>query len=325
MSTASIPLPARLANAAVSYWRYVQDLIWPVGLSPSYPHAIDTPTWAAGLALAGLVAVGTIAWLLRDRRPWLFCGWCWYLGTLVPVIGIVQVGIQSHADRYTYLPLIGLSIVLAWGLEAWTREGSTVRTVGIEIVAVWGLALIVVTALQVARWKDSETLFRHALSVTPGNYQIHEALGIELARDGNVAEAMEHFRIVVEGLPERAESYYHLGLAHIQAGDPAAGLVELERALELNPEYGAALDNAGYAQGLLGRYDLAADTYRRLVELRPDSARAWSNLGIAEVQSGRIDEGRTSLQRALELARGANEADLAATTEAQLRELETPD
>jgi Flp pilus assembly protein TadD len=264
-----------------------------------------------------VIIVG-MAWTQRERWPWWTCGWYWYLGMLVPVIGIVQVGSQSRADRYTYLPMIGVTIVLAWGLEAWTRKGSLARTVCIELLAVWGLALIVVTTFQVARWKDSPTLFRYALSVTPDNYQIHEALGVELARAGDVREATKHFRRVVDGLPDHADGYYHLGLAHIQSGDPAAGLVELARALELDPEHTGALDNTAYAHGLLGRFDVAATTYRRLIELLPDSTLAWRNLGIAEVQGGRLDEGGAALRRALELARGAGEDGLATQIEAQL-------
>jgi tetratricopeptide (TPR) repeat protein len=318
MSTSAIPLTSRLGNAAVTYGHYLWDMLWPVGLSPSYPHTGSPPAWAVGLALLGMAVIAGVAWTRRASWPWWTSGWCWYLGMLVPVIGIVQVGIQSRADRYTYLPMIGVTIVLAWGLEAWTRKGSIVRTVCIELLAVWGLALIVVTTVQVARWKDSPTLFRYALSVTPDNYQIHEALGVELARAGDVPEAMQHFRRVVEGLPERAEGYYNLGLAHIQSGDPAAGLVELERALELDPEHTGALDNAAYAHGLLGRFDVAATAYHRLIELLPNSTLAWRNLGIAEVKSGRLDEGQAALQRALELARSAGEDELAAQIEAQL-------
>jgi len=293
-----------------------------VGLSPSYPHTGSPSAWAVGAATLGIAIVGWVAFVRRDRWPWWTSGWCWYLGTLVPVIGIVQVGIQSRADRYTYFPMIGVSIVLAWGVEAWTRKRSLVRTVCIELLVVWGLALLVVTTFQVARWKDSPTLFRYALSVTPDNYQIHEALGVELARAGDVPAAMKHFRRVVDGLPDRAEGYYHLGLAHIQSGDPATGLVELERALELNPEYTAALDNAAYAHGLLGRFDLAVATYHRLIELQPNSALAWRNLGIAEVKSGRLDEGRAATRHALELAYAAGEAALATQIEAQLGQIE---
>lgn len=322
MPTATIPLTSRLGNAAVTYGRYVWDMLWPVGLSPSYPHTGSPALWAVGAAVIGIAILGWVALAQRDRWPWWICGWCWYLGALVPVIGIVQVGIQSRADRYTYVPLIGVSIVLAWGLEAWTRNRSLLRTVCIELLAVWGLALIVVTTFQVARWKDSPTLFRYALSITPDNYQIHEALGVELARAGDVPAAMKHFRRVVDGLPDRADGYYHLGLAHIQSGNPSAGLVELERALELNPGFTGALDNAAYAHGLLGRYDVAATTYRRLIELRPNSALAWRNLGIAEVRSGRLAEGRAAMQRALELARAAGEDELAAQIKAQLDEIE---
>ncbi|MEE8412336.1 MAG: tetratricopeptide repeat protein [Acidobacteriota bacterium] len=322
MPSGTIPLASRLGNAAVTYGRYLWDLLWPVGLSPSYPHTGAPPAWTVGVALAGIAIVGWVAWKQRDRWSWWTVGWCWYLGTLVPVIGIVQVGIQSRADRYTYLPMIGVTIVLAWGLEAWTRNRSLVRTICIELLAVWGLALIVVTTLQVARWKDGPTLFRYALSITPDNYQIHEALGVELARAGDVPAAMKHFRRVVDGLPNRAASYYHLGLAYIQSGNPSAGLIELERALELDPEYTGALDNAAYAHGLLGRYDVAAATYGRLIELRPNSALAWRNLGVAEIRCGRLVEGRAATQRALELARAGGEEELAAQIEAQLGEIE---
>ena len=163
-------------------------------------------------------------------------------------------------------------------------------------------------------------LFGTLASASP--YLCRQSCCLELARAGDVPAAMKHFRRVVDGLPDRSEGYYHLGLAHIQSGDPATGLVELERALELNPEYTAALDNAAYAHGLLGRFDLAVATYHRLIELQPNSALAWRNLGIAEVKSGRLAEGRAATRHALELAHAAGEAVLATQIEAQLGQFE---
>lgn len=225
-----IPLPARLGNAAATYGGYLGDMIWPVGLRPSYPHEGRAATWAVGAGVLVIVIACVVAW---RRRDWWATGWLWYLGSLVPVIGIVQIGSQSHADRYTYVPMIGVSIVLAWGLGAWTHKGSFARNVCIQLVVVWGLALIAVTALQVSRWKDGPTLFGYVLRIDPDNYQIHEALAVELARAGDVAQAIDHFRRVVDGLPERAGSRYNLGLAYLQSGNSRAGAAELRRALEL--------------------------------------------------------------------------------------------
>ena len=228
-SSVTIPFVTRLGNAAATYAHYVWNTLAPVGLSPSYPHEGAAPMWIVGVGVLGVAVACGVAW---TRRGWWATGWLWFLGTLVPVIGIVQVGSQSRADRYTYVPMIGLAIALAWGLEAWTRKGSMARTIVIQLVVIWGVALTAITAVQVSRWKDGPTLFGYVLNLDPDNYQIHEALGVELARAGNVPAAIPHFRRVVEGLPERAGSRFNLGLAYLQSGQRAAGVAELDRALE---------------------------------------------------------------------------------------------
>jgi hypothetical protein len=231
-SSYTIPFATRVGNALATYARYVQDTIAPVGLSPSYPHQGAAPVWAIALGVLGIVFVLVLAWAWRERRPWWGVAWLWYLGTLLPVIGLVQVGSQSRADRYTYVPMIGLAIAFAWGIEAVTRKGSLARTIAVQLVVIWGLALVAITVVQVARWKDGPTLFGYVLSRDPDNYQIHEALAVELARCGNVPAAVPHFEHVVRGLPDRAASRFNLALAYLQTGDRAAGIAELNRALD---------------------------------------------------------------------------------------------
>jgi hypothetical protein len=229
-SNITIPFATRVGNAVATYARYVQDTLAPVGLSPSYPHQGAAPVWMIVLGALGIALVLGLAWTRRERWPWWGAGWLWYLGTLVPVIGLVQVGSQSRADRYTYVPMIGLAIAFAWGLEACTRKGSLARTIAIQLVVIWGVALVAITAVQVARWRDGPTLFGYVLGRDPDNYQIHEALAVELARSGNVAAAIPHLERVVRGLPDRAASRFNLALAYLQTGNRTAGVAELNRA-----------------------------------------------------------------------------------------------
>ena len=216
-----IPLSSRIANALVSYVAYIGDLFYPVGLAVLYPHPESgLPIWkvaASSLAVAGISAAALV-W--RRRFPYLFVGWFWYLGMLVPVIGLVQVGSQAMADRYTYLPQIGLCMAVTWGVAqlavSWRYR---FRVCG----AAAALAVLVLMGLawrQTSYWRDSETLWTHTLACTARNFLAHYNLGVALAERGQVDAAIAHYQKALEIKPDYAEARNNLDLALRMRGQP---------------------------------------------------------------------------------------------------------
>jgi tetratricopeptide (TPR) repeat protein len=201
-----------------------------------------------------LVLVAITAWAVRVRReaPWVAVGWCWYLGMLVPVIGVVQVGSQALADRYMYVPLVGILIAVVWEAERLgrrlSRAAASLPLVAAAVVAV----LSIVTARQVAIWRDSETLFRHTAAVTEENVIAHHLLSVELARQGRYVEALHHAREAVRFSPIDFHAQKNLGFVLFQLGLVDDGIAALRRAIELKPDFGEAHENLAIAYGRKG-------------------------------------------------------------------------
>jgi Flp pilus assembly protein TadD len=301
MTWMQVPFPVRAANALVSYAAYIGKTLWPSGLAVFYPYpgAIPATQWAgAALVLAatsGLVALG------RRRRPYLAVGWLWYLGTLVPVIGLIQVGKQSMADRYTYIPLIGLFLLAVWlaaDLAAGRRHGR-VALAGLSSVAL--LACMTATRAQVAHWRSSETLFEHALRVTRGNAIAHTNLGVVLLSAGRTDEAIRHFREALRIDPRDAQTQGNLGIALMRQGKTEDALRHCREALRLNPRSALSHLNLGAVLAQAGRGEEAVTHFRLAVHLAPRSTEARYNLGLALLEAGNIDEALVRLGEALEL------------------------
>jgi tetratricopeptide (TPR) repeat protein len=248
----ALPLHLRLENALVAYATYLGKTFWPTGLGVLYPLHGSLPAWkvaGAGLLLAAIT--GAVAALGR-RAPYLATGWLWYLGTLVPVIGIVQVGAQSGADRYTYIPLVGVFLMLAWGLTELlgARPHGRAALAAIAAAALAGCALL--TWRQAGTWRDSETLFEHTLAVTERNHIIENNLGGALMRQGRIDEALRHF----------------------------------ENSRRIRPDHAPALSNLGVALQRKGRWSEAIALYREALKAKPGHLEAWLNLGNALEQTG---------------------------------------
>jgi tetratricopeptide (TPR) repeat protein len=302
-----LPLVARVANALASIGAYVGDLLWPRHLAAFYPHpalldpgapAFDT---RAAIGLGVLVLLLALAWLAWRRSPWIAVGSLWFLGMLVPVIGLVQTGEQARADRYTYLPSIGLDIALAFGLDAVLRPRAARRlAVAAAGAALAGLALA--TRAQVETWRDGVTLFRHATEAVPRNHLAWTHLGVALAEAGQRKEARAAFQEALRIRPEHAEAESNLGQVALEEGDPARARRHLERALELEPGLAQAAANLGVALARLGRDEEALAAFRRTVELAPREASGWWNLGLELQHLGQRAEATAALRRAAELA-----------------------
>jgi len=243
-----IPAAIRLLNGIHSYVVYLSKTFWPQPLAFYYPHPLDSiPLWRHASSLLILCLITLLAVQLFRRAPFFIVGWLWFLGTLVPVIGFIQVGNHGMADRYTYIPHVGLFIVLAWGSDAIVRKRATLRPIH---VALWSLFLVALCTLswrQVGHWKDSTSLYRHAIEVTSANSVALNNLGNVLARQGMLAEAEQHYRTVLKIDYRNASAHNNLGIVLVKQGRTEEGIRHYETALHIKPGFHEALMNLNIA------------------------------------------------------------------------------
>ncbi len=275
-----LPLDARVGNALISYGRYLGKLFWPTDLAVCYPHPGHWPLGKVALGGGVLVGLSVLVWVQRRRHPYLLVGWLWFVGTLVPVIGLVQMGAQAMADRYTYLPSLGALILTVWGAHELTRNwryqvpGWSVAG-GAVVVLCLGL-----TRQQIGYWRDSEALFRHALKVTENNALAHNGLGVALDQEGRIAEAIRQLQEALRLNPDSAGFHYNLGVAFFQQGRTAEAIRQFQETLRLNADNAEAHNNLGTALGMQGQTDEAIRQFQEALRLKPDYAEARQNLGI---------------------------------------------
>lgn len=289
-SIANLPFPSRVANALVSYVVYLGKAAWPSSLAAIYPHPATIGAGIPAWEIAGsiLLLCGISAMALREgrRRPYLAMGWLWYLGTLVPVIGLAQAGAQSHADRYTYVPLIGIFIAVAWGvpdaLPARRFRRLALATCSVVTVA----ALSTAAWVQAGYWRNSTTLFSHAVAATDRNWFALNNLGIAFTDHGRYRQAIGYFREAIGIKPDFAEGWYNLGVSHDSLGQSREAIGYLGEALRIKPDYAEAWNSLGVACGRLGQYRQAIGYFRESVRIKPDNAEAWNNLGVAHDKLG---------------------------------------
>ncbi|HIJ66638.1 MAG TPA: tetratricopeptide repeat protein [Candidatus Hydrogenedentes bacterium] len=301
-SVESIGLPWRLANAIVAYVAYIGKTFWPTGLAVFYPHpGSGLPVWqivgAAGV-LVGVTAFVVFGW---RRRKYLVTGWLWYVGTLFPVIGIVQVGSQAMADRYTYLPQIGLLIMAVWAGTEWAGERPYRRAVAWCLAGVYVLGLSLLTWFQVGYWRNSEALFEHALAVTSDNAVAHNCLGIALCEAGRDEEGIGHYQEALRIRPGYSEALGNLGAAFLQEGRLGDAVPLLTRAVDMDSRFVKARHNLGVALLSLGRIEEAVGQLTMVVAAKPDDAEAHNNLGAALGQRGDTRGAIAAYERAVAL------------------------
>jgi tetratricopeptide (TPR) repeat protein len=294
------PLGLRMANAAVSYVRYIAKAAWPSGLAAFYPYRSWPP---AVVIVAGAILAAVSGAVIRGarREPHLAVGWFWFLGTLLPAIGLVQVGNQSMADRYTYLPLIGLAIMLCWSVPSRAMERRNLK----GIICVAAAAVLAVCAalsrIQVGYWRDSETLFRHALDVTRDNWLAHNNLGAVLKDQGRYPEAIEHYEDALRIKPEYAEAHNNLGFPLEEEGRTREAIEHYEEALRIKPEYAEAHYNLGNVLLKAGKYPEAIEQYEQALRIKPDFTEAHYNLGNVLLKAGKYPEAIEQYEQALRI------------------------
>jgi tetratricopeptide (TPR) repeat protein len=323
-TTTHFPVPARLANAILSYWEYLWQTIWPARLAVfySYPKAFSL-SGVAAVALLGVAAL-MLAFLAARKRPYLAFGSLWYLVTLLPVIGIIQVGSQSHADRYTYVPLIGVFVLLAWGASDLVRNRPARPAILTIAAALVLLPCLLLTHRQIGYWRDSETLYRHALAVTENNELAQNNLGTTLKRPGQEDEAIRHFQEAVRLAPDYALAYGNLGAALFSRGRLDESILASREAVRLKPDFAGAHRNLGAALGAKGHVDEAIFHLEQTVKLDPGDAQGHYNLGFAFLTKGRFDDAIAQFQETLRLKPDFTEAQRALQAALAAKEGKSP-
>jgi tetratricopeptide (TPR) repeat protein len=292
------PLPTRCANALVAYACYLGKMVWPAHLAAFYPYRMARPLWQPlGSAALLVAATALVTWQVR-RRPYLAVGWFWYVGTLVPVIGLVQIGEQSMADRYTYVPLIGIFIAIAWlvadVLAPWRHRAKVLAPAGAAVLTVCA----VLTARQAETWMNSKTLFEHALAVTTDNGIAHGNFGNALLSEGNFHEAGRHYAEAVRIKPDYAAARNNLAAILMASGRYDEAVVQYREAIRLCPTMADAWQNWGCLLLEQGRSEEAIARFREALRLVPDHIDAHKNMGVALVRERRYAEALGHLREA---------------------------
>ena len=300
LEASGMPLPGRVGNAVVSYVRYLGKTVWPEHLAVFYPRPHAWPAAAvigSVLVLAGLS--GLVAWRAR-RAPYLVTGWLWFLGVLVPMIGIVQAGSQAMADRFAYVPLIGLFIMIVWGLAdltaGWAGRNKLLTTAGALALS----GCVVLTSRQLSYWQNSVTLFDHTVRVTEGNFLAHYNLGLALGQQGKYELASGHLRTSLQMDPSQPEPHYNLGLCLMSSGKLAEAAQEYQAALQLNPSHPSARNNLAVALLALGKPDEAAAQFAELARLEPSSPDPLCSLGGILLRQGKFADAETNFAEAVQ-------------------------
>jgi Flp pilus assembly protein TadD len=292
----------RMENAVVSYVTYLWQMIQPSGLACLYPNPTNyLPFWQMAGALVLLLAITGAAWAFRRTHPWLVAGWLWYVGMMIPVIGIVQISYYAHADRYTYLPQIGLYLMLTWAAAdlcvGWRHRREVLGGLFTIILA----ALIFRARTQTAYWRNSELLWTHTLACTSDNYTAHNNLGEALFQKGKVDEAITQYQTALEIKPDYTDAHNNLGEALFQKGRVDDAIAQFQKVLEIQPGYVHAHYNLGIALAQKGLLDEAIDQFRRTLEVLPDYLAAYNNLGFILAQKGFTDNAIVQFRKALEI------------------------
>ena len=301
MGAERLSVGARVANALISYGCYLGKLFWPMDLAVYYPRPDQWPLVKVLLAGGLILGLSVLVWVRRWRPPYLLMGWLWFVGMLVPVIGLVQVGAQAMADRYTYLPSLGVLILTVWGAYELMQGKAEIRNpkggpaglisgFGLRISYVAGgvavFACLALTRQQIGYWRDSEALFRHALEVTQNNTLAHYGLGVALDERGQIDEAIRQLEEALRLSPANASVHYNLGVAFFQRGRTAEAIRQFRETIRLNADYAEAHNNLGTALGLTGQTDEAIRQFQEALRLRPDYAEARKNLAIVLATRG---------------------------------------
>jgi hypothetical protein len=319
-TSVEVSFGARIANAIYVYAMYLWKMVWPARLAPLYPHPGDSlAAWRVMVAAVVLLPITAVVWQLRTHR-YLLVGWLWFLGTLVPVIGLVQVGEAAMADRYAYIPLIGIFVAIAFGVAEWAERQQAKQNnlvlpasvVGVAVLII--LAFVVTTHRQIAYWQSNYDLWSHTLAVTQNNFVAENNLGGALILEGREEEAYPHFEMAARINPKDPMSRGNLGTYYQMHGRLREAVEQYEAAVQLTSDPGllaGAHANLGAAYFKLGEYGQARNNFEESLRLNPNQARAWLGLGRVLAQGGRPSEALDAYRNALKISPDLAEAEQA--------------
>ncbi len=299
-----LPLWIHVGNAAIAYVKYLGKAFWPLYLAPVYPHPeFSISVIAAALSACALVAVSTLAVIFRQRRPY-FVGWFWFMGTLVPMIGLVQVGVQAMADRYAYIPMLGIFVIVCWGaadlMESWHIPTAVSAVATAAILLALGIAL----HRQVSFWTDNLTLWTHTLEITEGNYLAEDSIATALLAEGRADEAFPHLQRARALRPNDPTATLDIAAYEQMHGNYQAALEGYAKVPQFtrNPYWVAmARVNSGYAHYSLKQYDIAKQDFEATLNVQPGNSPAYRGLGLLAQRAGNIAQATEDYQRSVEL------------------------
>lgn len=294
------PFWDRVANSLITYITYVKKFVWPFDLAVIYPYPLSFPADKIILAGVLLAAVLILGFMGGKRFPYVIVGWLWYVGTLVPVIGLVQIGSQSMADRYTYFPLIGILIVITWVVPDLTAFRVHRRKL-IFFAMIFCVCMTLSAHVQTGYWKDSTRLFQHALDVTSGNWIANNNLGCALSQQGHAEQAIPYFQEALRINPEYDDARYNLGLAFVAGNRFNDAISQFSRILVTRPDDKDVHDRLGRIYGLQKRFDKAIDHFTRAIALDPYDAGVYNNIGIVYANQKDFRKAVIFFQKAIDI------------------------
>jgi tetratricopeptide (TPR) repeat protein len=300
--TKTIPLTNRVGNAFSSYARYIGKLFWPQNLAVFYPFDVNSfAFWQVAMCVLLLLVISIFVIRFGRNQKYLPVGWFWFVGTLVPVIGIVKFTGPSYADRFTYIPYIGLFIIIAWGLSELLSKWPY-RKIALGITAAMVLtAMGICTYRQVSYWNNSFTLFSHAIEVTQNNYIAHNDLGVAYLSLGRYQDALESCKQAIRIEPDYADAHNNLGNVYLSLGRWQYAIEAYKQAIKIKPDYADAHNNLGNAYLSLGRYQDALEAYKQAIKIEPYYADAHNNLGNAYLSLGRYQDAVEAYKQAIKI------------------------
>jgi tetratricopeptide (TPR) repeat protein len=266
-----------LSNAVISYVAYLEKIFWPVNLAVFYPYEFSLLLWKVLISGIILILITLVVLYYIRKMPFLFVGWFWYVGTLIPVIGLVQVGAQAMADRYTYLPSIGIAVMLAWGIHSLIKSEGIRKKILFPAAIIFLAIMSILTWQQCGYWKNSIRLWNHALRSTKNNYLAYGYLACALVKEGKISGAIYHFNNAIRINPYYADNYSNRGSVYANLGQHQRAITDYNDAIRLNPTFAVAYFNRGISYGITGQYRLAIKDFNEAIRLAPDYADAYNN------------------------------------------------
>jgi len=303
-SLKAFSLISRLANAPVAFVTYLAKTFIPNDMAYYYPFSDQLPVWQVFGATFLIIVISVTVIVMAKRLPYLFVGWMWYAITLLPVIGIIQVSLimpYSMADRYHYLPSIGIAVMLAWGIPFLIKREDTRKKILLPVSIAALSIMAVLTWQQCGYWRDNASLFGHALQVTKDNYFAHNSLGADLFKNGKLEEAMYHYNEAIRLNPNATDFYNNRGICYFALGQPQSAVEDYNKAVTLNPKFADAYYNRGVAYVKLGRNQSAFEDFSEAIRLKADSADAYNNRAIIYLNQGQKEPGCHDAQKACAL------------------------